>query len=110
MKETNPHRLEQRQKQIDYGYNTEGYRNYTTHIPKNKRKKGMLKTPDKLQKCSKRSWDGQIRKWRRQLHLWDTVPASVNDSKVDVVSPSQEISESDYETSALPKAARALVF
>ena len=23
------------------------------------------------QVCSKRSWDGQVRKWRRMLHLWD---------------------------------------
>jgi len=22
-------------------------------------------------KCSKRSWDGQVKKWRRELHLWD---------------------------------------
>ncbi len=29
------------------------------------------KTPDKYQKCSKRSWDGQVSKWRRRLHEWD---------------------------------------
>ena len=28
-------------------------------------------TPDPYQVCSKRSWDGQIRKWRRLLHKYD---------------------------------------
>lgn len=28
-------------------------------------------TPDPFQVCSKRSWDGQIRKWRRLLHKYD---------------------------------------
>jgi hypothetical protein len=32
------------------------------------------RTPDRHQSCSKRSWDGQIRKWRKLLHQWDTVP------------------------------------
>lgn len=31
----------------------------------------MPNTPDKYQRCSKRSWDGQVRKWRRELHEWD---------------------------------------
>jgi hypothetical protein len=33
----------------------------------------MPRTPDKNQQCSKRSWDGQVRKWRRALHQWDPV-------------------------------------
>ena len=28
-------------------------------------------TPDVNQICSKRSFDGQAKKWRRELHLWD---------------------------------------
>jgi len=28
-------------------------------------------TPDVTQICSKRSFDGQAKKWRRELHLWD---------------------------------------
>ena len=29
-------------------------------------------TPDIRQKCSKRSWDGQVKAWRRQLHQFFT--------------------------------------
>lgn len=28
-------------------------------------------TPDIHQACSKRAFDGQVRKWRRMLHAWD---------------------------------------
>lgn len=34
VKETDPHRLSQRQKQIDYGKNTLGYDRYTQLLPK----------------------------------------------------------------------------
>lgn len=64
-------RLEQREKQIRYGYNTEGYKNYIQQVPKSERKKGMPQTPNKYQDCSKRSWDGQIRVWRKALHMYD---------------------------------------
>ena len=30
-------------------------------------------TPDIHQACSKRAFDGQVRKWRRKLHAWDPV-------------------------------------
>ena len=30
-------------------------------------------TPDIHQACSKRAFDGQVRKWRRMLHAWDPV-------------------------------------
>jgi len=36
-----------------------------------KRRKQHPKTPEKHQICSRRSWDGQIKKWRRQLHAFD---------------------------------------
>lgn len=35
------------------------------------RTKAHPRTPDIRQVCSKRSWDGQIRKWRRLLHEYD---------------------------------------
>ena len=28
-------------------------------------------TPNPRKPCSKRSWDGQVRKWRRALHQYD---------------------------------------
>jgi len=76
-REEDSKRLNSRQKQIDYGKNTVGYEKYLLAVPKNTRKKGDPKTPDKYQKCSKRSWDGQIKKWRRQLHQHD--PAADKD-------------------------------
>ncbi|KAJ3363491.1 Oocyte-specific histone RNA stem-loop-binding protein 2 [Allomyces javanicus] len=67
-------RLAQRQKQIDYGKNTIGYQNFTTTIPRHKRRRTDPHTPDKNQECSTRSWVGQLRRWRRQLHRWDQGP------------------------------------
>jgi len=64
-------RLIQRQKQIDYGYRTVGYLRYRLLVPKEARKPEHPRTPKKAQGCSKRSWDGQLKKWRRDLHLWD---------------------------------------
>jgi len=64
--------LESRQKQIDIGKNTLGYKNYSQLVKKEKRKYNDPQTPDKYQICSKRSWDGQIRVWRRMLHHFDS--------------------------------------
>jgi len=71
LQEISPKRLESRQKQIDIGKNTPGYKNYIHSVKKEKRKYYDPHTPDKYQICSKRSWDGQIRVWRRLLHLYD---------------------------------------
>jgi len=96
LREGDPRRLEQRQKQIDYGKNTLGYQEYTTAIPKNKRKRENPKTPNKFQACSKRSWDGQIRKWRRSLHQWDPPGTIVpEDDDDEVMKDSEVIVESD---------------
>jgi len=65
------HQLEQRQKQIDYGHQTLGYIRYRLLVPKEKRTRDDPRTPKKSQACSKRSWDGQIKKWRRDMHKWD---------------------------------------
>jgi len=74
--ETDTHRLSQRQKQITYGYRTLGYLRYRLLVPKDKRRKEHPRTPRKEQICSKRSWDGQVKKWRRELHKWDPAPDS----------------------------------
>jgi len=41
-----------------------------------KGKKKDPQTPDKYQLCSKRSWDGQISRWRRLLHEYDPPQSS----------------------------------
>jgi len=64
-------RIIQRQRQIDYGHRTVGYMRYILEVPKESRKPDHPRTPKKSQRCSKRSWDGQLKKWRRDLHLWD---------------------------------------
>jgi len=77
--ESDQHKLCQRQKQIDYGKNTLGYERYLELVPRKQRKKYVHpQTPDIKQVCSKRSWDGQVKKWRRRLHEFDP-PASENE-------------------------------
>lgn len=64
------HRINQRQKQIHFGKNTLGYQRYIQTVPKWERKPSDPVTPDK-QKSSTRGWQGQIRLWRRALHVYD---------------------------------------
>lgn len=66
-----PHRIAQRQKQIDMGKNTNGYRAYVKLVPRLQREKGDPMTPNKYKPCSTRSWQGQIRVWRCALHKYD---------------------------------------
>ncbi|KAL7714564.1 Histone RNA hairpin-binding protein RNA-binding domain-containing protein [Entamoeba marina] len=70
--ESDPKRLESRSKQVSYGKATDGYAKYTELVPISERRRCDPKTPDVHQSCSKRSWDGQIRKWRRALHAFDS--------------------------------------
>lgn len=35
-------------------------------------------TPDMHQRCSRRSWDGQIKRWRRLLHQYDPTQEDPN--------------------------------
>ena len=84
--EDDPRRLEMRQKQIDFGYNTLGYARYVELVPKTRRSRDKNKhprTPDAKQVCSKRSFDGQVKKWRRLLHAWDP-PVEEDEELVDV--------------------------
>ncbi|XP_071828571.1 uncharacterized protein [Apostichopus japonicus] len=64
--------LVRRQKQIEYGKNTQCYEKYREAVPKKMRKRGQHpSSPNKFQVCSRRSWDSQVRIWRRNLHQWD---------------------------------------
>jgi len=74
-------RLSQRQKQIDLGKQTLGYDCYIQAVPRRRREKGNQRhprTPNIHTIRSKRSWDGIVRKWRRQLHLWDPISQEPN--------------------------------
>jgi FKBP-type peptidyl-prolyl cis-trans isomerase len=71
--ENDPRRLEQRQKQILFGHNTLGYMNFVRFVPISLRVRGDPVEPYIGQRCSKRSWEGQVRKWRRLLHYYDSV-------------------------------------
>ena len=85
--ERDPRRLEQRRKQVGLGKGTEGYLRYAAAVPRRARDPRLAheapagglphpRTPSATQQCSKRSWDGQVRKWRRLLHAWDPPPES----------------------------------
>ena len=69
--EMDEHRLKQRQKQIDYGKNTNEYDNYLRQVPLHRRQRHHMRTPDKNQRQSKRSWDHAVRSWRKYLHQFD---------------------------------------
>ncbi|EPZ31179.1 Histone RNA stem-loop-binding protein SLBP1/SLBP2 domain-containing protein [Rozella allomycis CSF55] len=71
-RETDAHRLKQRQKQIDFGKNTKAYQNYVNLIPKKSRIRGVHpSTPDRTRKLSTRQWAGLVRAWRVKLHAFD---------------------------------------
>lgn len=75
--ETDAHRLNQRFKQICFGYVTEGYYKYRAIVPPSENLSDPLanafrpKTPNPEAKISKRKWDAEMAHWRRGLHFYD---------------------------------------
>ncbi|KRZ68350.1 Oocyte-specific histone RNA stem-loop-binding protein 2, partial [Trichinella papuae] len=68
-KETDESVIARRAKDIQKGYNCEAYKYYVNAVPKHERIKGVHPvTPTKELKFSRRSWDAQIRLWRKNIH------------------------------------------
>ncbi|XP_036322755.1 histone RNA hairpin-binding protein [Rhagoletis pomonella] len=74
--ENDPAILARRQKQIEYGKNTVAYERYIEMVPIRKRNRSHPRTPDKYGKYSRRTFDGLIKVWRKQLHYYDPEPAA----------------------------------
>lgn len=69
-------RRRQREKQVEFGRSTEGYTNMVRLVEHDPllRSGGVLPlSPPATEHGSKRSWDIQLRKWRRALHMFDYV-------------------------------------
>lgn len=93
--ETDEHRLAQRVKQIEYGKRTQGYVNYIAQVPRKQRGASDPRTPDTTQRCSKRAWDGQVRKWRRLLHAFDDAGSDSSGAEPCTVDSAESGDESD---------------
>jgi len=70
--ETDKRKLQTRQRQIDIGKETVGYKRYMREVRRKDRTQDHPRTPNKYTVCSTRSWQGTVRVWRRKLHYWDT--------------------------------------
>jgi hypothetical protein len=77
---TDEQRIAARLKQITYGKNTDAYKHYSLTVAKKQRKRNQPKTPDPKKPLSKRRFDGMVKKWRKQVALFQN-PAGNKDAK-----------------------------
>jgi len=76
--------LRKRQKRINFGKVTAEYQRYILALPRKHRKPYHPKTPNKFRKCSRRKFDGLIKKWRKLLHVWDENPELLPEMKSSI--------------------------
>lgn len=93
--ERDPEVLSRRLKQIEYGKATEGYERYLKAVPRDRRAKHHPRTPNRFTKYSRRSWDAQIRIWRRQLHIWDPPKEQEGGDSVGEMDSSLDLGDTD---------------
>uniref|UniRef100_A0A0R3RIU6 SLBP_RNA_bind domain-containing protein n=1 Tax=Elaeophora elaphi TaxID=1147741 RepID=A0A0R3RIU6_9BILA len=89
--------LLRRSKEIEKAKEKPVYSKYLAKVPRHARTKNMPKTPNKYIQYSRRSWDKQVRLWKRQLYEWaDEEPTksclSLNESTADEISDSEAVS------------------
>ncbi|KAK0052026.1 histone RNA hairpin-binding protein-like isoform X1 [Biomphalaria pfeifferi] len=85
MMEEDAVRLARREKDISYGKATDAYKQYVQIIPKNLRSRDFKlhpRTPEKFKKCSRRSWDSQVKIWKRRLHTWAELHCKPSDKEI----------------------------
>ncbi|XP_055890152.1 histone RNA hairpin-binding protein-like isoform X4 [Biomphalaria glabrata] len=85
MMEEDAVRLARREKDISYGKATDAYKQYVQIIPKNLRSRDFKlhpRTPEKFKKCSRRSWDSQVKIWKRRLHTWAELHCKPNNKEI----------------------------
>ncbi len=77
-----PHRLEQRLKQVQFGYVTPGYLHYRAAHPPSEDMSTFEptrpSTPDIHENISKRHWERKLKEWKINLHVYDSHPCPVN--------------------------------
>jgi len=65
-----------RYKQISYGKNTVGYKNFVKKYPNKdlrfRHTHSLVSTPDAKEKIGKKRWVGKYQKWRKFLHRFDS--------------------------------------
>uniref|UniRef100_A0A914YCE7 Histone RNA hairpin-binding protein RNA-binding domain-containing protein n=1 Tax=Panagrolaimus superbus TaxID=310955 RepID=A0A914YCE7_9BILA len=96
--------LSRRSKDLEKAKEKDVYQRYASEVPRALRKNGIHpKTPNKYINYSRRSWDSQIRAWKRKLYDWAGLSPStsvVNSLESSICDPQdilQRNREEEYE-------------